>query len=113
MRCSLLLYNFIFNDETMTLPLLRNKRKILIIFGRPGAGKSTIAAVSYAKLLEDKRRENEAICTYLDLDDCVPQWMKDNFSKGLYFFMFYCSSFLRCAISIRLPRVPGLIFVFY
>jgi len=65
----------------MTLPL-RSKRKIVIIFGRPGAGKSTIAAVSYARLLEDKRKKNEAICTYLDLDDCVPQWMKENFSKA-------------------------------
>lgn len=53
--------------------------KMAIVFGRPGAGKTTIA--------------NEAIPLFpdyigtvigFDLDVYVPQWMKDNFAKGIY-----------------------------
>ena len=48
----------------------------LIIFGRPGAGKSTIAERLVA--------HPGANAYNVDLDVCVPQWMRDNFSKGIY-----------------------------
>ena len=48
----------------------------LIVFGRPGAGKSTIAERLVA--------HPDANAYNLDLDVCVPQWMRDNFAKGIY-----------------------------
>ena len=48
----------------------------LIIFGRPGAGKSTIA--------EGLVAHPDADAYNVDLDVCVPQWMRDNFAKGVY-----------------------------
>ena len=48
----------------------------LIMFGRPGAGKSTIAERLVA--------HPDANAYNLDLDVCVPQWMRDNFAKGVY-----------------------------
>mmetsp|Transcript_22407 Transcript_22407/g.67257 ORF Transcript_22407/g.67257 Transcript_22407/m.67257 type:complete len:186 (+) Transcript_22407:802-1359(+) len=51
-------------------------RPPLIIFGRPGAGKSTIADALVA--------HPDAECFGLDLDVCVPQWMRDNFARGIY-----------------------------
>ena len=49
---------------------------IWIIFGRPGAGKTTIANV-----VVDRLGSVETLA--LDLDVCVPQWMRDNFAKGV------------------------------
>ena len=49
----------------------------LIIFGRPGAGKSTIAERLIAHPDADGAYN-------VDLDVCVPQWMRDNFAKGIY-----------------------------
>ena len=48
----------------------------LIIFGRPGAGKSTIA--------EQLIAHPDANAYNVDLDVCVPRWMRDNFAKGVY-----------------------------
>ena len=48
----------------------------LIIFGRPGAGKSTIA--------EQLIAHPDANAYNVDLDVCVPQWMRDNFARGIY-----------------------------
>ena len=53
-----------------------NARPPLIIFGRPGAGKTTIAEALVA--------DPKADCYGVDLDVCVPQWMRDNFAKGIY-----------------------------
>ena len=51
--------------------------KPLIIFGRPGAGKTTIADA----LLKHADAEN---AQGVDLDVCLPQWMRDNFARGIY-----------------------------
>ena len=48
----------------------------LVIFGRPGAGKSTIAERLVA--------HPDANAYNLDLDVCVPRWMRDNFAQGIY-----------------------------
>jgi gluconate kinase len=50
------------------------------VFGRPGAGKSTVADAAVELLVND----SEISCLGLDLDVCVPQWMRDNFAKGIY-----------------------------
>ena len=49
----------------------------LVIFGRPGAGKSTIAERLVAHPDADGAYN-------VDLDVCVPRWMRDNFAKGIY-----------------------------
>ena len=48
----------------------------LVIFGRPGAGKSTIA--------EQLIAHPDANAYNLDLDVCVSQRMRDNFARGIY-----------------------------
>lgn len=50
-----------------------------IVFGRPGAGKTTIANEVIPLFSE----ENGSVIG-IDLDVYVPQWMKDNFVKGIY-----------------------------
>jgi len=52
---------------------------IVIVFGRPGAGKTTVANKVISLFLD---QSNSVIG--LDLDTYVPQWMKDNFGKGIY-----------------------------
>lgn len=54
----------------------------VVVFGKPGAGKTTVADAAIDKLKEKKDVSLE--CLGLDLDVCVPQWMKDNFAKGQY-----------------------------
>jgi gluconate kinase len=56
---------------------------VLVIFGIPGAGKTTISRVVVQRLLTSDTERRPSII-YVDLDDCVPEWMRDNFSKGLY-----------------------------
>ena len=53
---------------------------MFVIFGRPGAGKSTIADAVVAQLGGGAAERTLA----LDLDVCVPQWMRDNFAAGVY-----------------------------
>jgi len=53
---------------------------MVVVFGRPGAGKTTVSEKAVELLLET----NNGLVTCLDLDVCVPQWMKDNFVKGMY-----------------------------
>jgi len=67
---------------------------IYVIFGRPGSGKSTVAnAVMDQAALSKKTyfssQQKNFICNVadfhiLDLDVCIPQWMKDNFNSGKY-----------------------------
>jgi hypothetical protein len=75
---------------------------IVVIFGKPGAGKTTVATAAIAKLDEerttttttttkpsslhptDQTRQHFLKCLSLDLDVCVPQWMRDNFAQGIY-----------------------------
>lgn len=54
---------------------------VVVIFGRPGSGKTTIKDAVMDKVGECY--EGYKIIG-LDLDVCVPQWMRDNFSSGLY-----------------------------
>lgn len=56
---------------------------MVVVFGRPGAGKSAVADECVQILLS--RSSNKSLQPIgLDLDVCVPQWMRDNFAKGLY-----------------------------
>jgi len=61
---------------------------IIILFGRPGAGKTTIANEVIARKSEFARAIRDCgihiNLKAVDLDECIPQWMKDNFSKGIY-----------------------------
>ncbi len=53
----------------------------LVIFGRPGSGKTTVANAAVDMIARNKPHLQ---CLALDLDVCVPQWMRDNFAKGKY-----------------------------
>jgi energy-coupling factor transporter ATP-binding protein EcfA2 len=55
------------------------ERPLVVVFGRPGSGKSTIADAATGLLTDEGRS-----ILRLDLDVCVPQWMKDNFANGIY-----------------------------
>lgn len=53
------------------------------------AGKTTIteSALQILEKNNNNNNNNDNIifrCIGLDLDVCIPQWMKDNFSKGIY-----------------------------
>ncbi|GFH58082.1 hypothetical protein CTEN210_14558 [Chaetoceros tenuissimus] len=54
---------------------------LVIIFGRPGAGKSSVTDKA---LQLCKQEKTSGYVHGLDLDVCVPQWMRDNFGKGIY-----------------------------
>ena len=64
------------------------KTSIIVTFGRPGAGKTTIAAkaVEIMMALRTTRNADEDVMMVeqLDLDVCVPDWMRDNFAKSIY-----------------------------
>lgn len=59
---------------------MTTRTPIIVIFGKPGAGKSTLAdaAIARAKAAGIDRT------LALDLDVCVPQWMRTNFANGIY-----------------------------
>jgi len=48
---------------------------ILVLFGRPGAGKTTLAT-SVVK--------NYSKCCLVDLDECISDEIRENFSRGIY-----------------------------
>ena len=60
-----------------------NGPPIFILFGRPGAGKSTIANQVLQRVTSDKGFDGIAV-KVLDLDICIPEWMKLNFQQGIY-----------------------------
>jgi gluconate kinase len=47
------------------------------------SGKTTIAEKALA-LLKSDTTSHDVHCIGLDLDICIPQWMKDNFVRGVY-----------------------------
>ena len=59
---------------------------LLVVFGRPGAGKSVVADGVFEKIEEESNgilgKNHKLVC--IDLDVCVPQWMRDNFANGIY-----------------------------
>jgi len=74
---------------------------MIVIFGRPGSGKSTVTNAAMSILGQQQKQKQQtnkynnnntkqmdatASNCYLnlDLDTCIPQWMKDNFSKDIY-----------------------------
>ena len=61
-------------------PLALPPPPCVVVFGRPGAGKSTVADAA----VEILGKDHDVACLGLDLDVCVPQWMRDNFAKGIY-----------------------------
>lgn len=70
----------LFLSMNMKEPPAKTYPSIVVVFGRPGAGKTTVAEAAL-KLLACKKNTP---CLGLDLDVCVPQWMKDNFAEGIY-----------------------------
>jgi len=78
------------NSLLAMLPNAANKGPppaMLCIFGRPGAGKTSIANRALEKLeaVEESQISNCNIHVVgIDLDVCVPKWMKDNFAKSIY-----------------------------
>jgi gluconate kinase len=54
-----------------------------VVFGKPGAGKSTVtqAVVQLHGTITNPSHWN---LHWIDLDICIPSWMKDHFAKGIY-----------------------------
>ncbi len=52
---------------------------MVVVFGKPGAGKTTISNAAVQKIGDHC---GSKICLLLDLDVVIPDWMKDNFAKG-------------------------------
>lgn len=79
-----------FNLQAMSTQLLAssssaphaatNTFPCVVVFGRPGAGKTTVADTAVAKA----EKEQLCCCLGLDLDVCVPEWMRETFAKGIY-----------------------------
>jgi len=68
---------------------------MIIIFGKPGSGKTSVANAATNIVLQssechdnnnpaDKSKKHYQPCINLDLDICIPTWMRENFSKGIY-----------------------------
>jgi hypothetical protein len=52
----------------------------MMVLGKTGAGKTTIADCAVSFLSEQESLH----CIGLYLDVCVPQWMRENFDRGVY-----------------------------
>lgn len=55
---------------------------MVVIFGIPGSGKTTIARKAVELLSVQTSETIQPVS--LDLDVCVPEWMRNNFLKGVY-----------------------------
>jgi gluconate kinase len=55
---------------------------IFVIFGIPGSGKSTVADRVVELLASQTEPQIRPMA--LDLDSCVPEWMRENFARGIY-----------------------------
>lgn len=89
---SILAFFAVGNTAIPTNPMIQTA-PIVIVFGKPGAGKSTVADCALQLLNEQNSNSHQlpgsTSCTQvwpvgLDLDVCVPQWMRDNFAAGNY-----------------------------
>ncbi|KNC87730.1 hypothetical protein SARC_00164 [Sphaeroforma arctica JP610] len=71
------------------------QHSIVVVFGRPGSGKTSVsekAAALHKQTVSIKPHTSGGVAasnsgggiTCLDLDVCVPQWMKDKFARGVY-----------------------------
>ena len=60
---------------------------MVVVFGRPGAGKTTVSEEA-VRLLKTETCSAETAATanhlHLDLDVCVPQWMRVSISHPYY-----------------------------
>ena len=58
---------------------------MVVVFGRPGSGKSTVAE-KVPRILEEgpNPMAGSGDVIGLDLDVCIPQWMRDNFANVIY-----------------------------
>ena len=73
---------------------------MIIIFGKPGAGKTSVANAATNNIIlqsrerytddndkrsvDESKQHSQSCCVGLDLDICIPAWMRRNFSKGIY-----------------------------
>ena len=56
-------------------------KSIVIVFGRPGAGKSTVSA---SVLHAFEKQQDDHLVKGWDLDPIIPDQIKENFAKGIY-----------------------------
>jgi energy-coupling factor transporter ATP-binding protein EcfA2 len=80
------------NNATPKSPIIQTT-PMVVVFGKPGAGKSTVADCAIQLLVEQNSNLQQVPSSTsstqvwpvgLDLDVCVPQWMKENFAAGIY-----------------------------
>lgn len=91
-NCLLLLKGHAWRRLLLTLLSMTSPRPrdhdvpMVVVFGRPGSGKTTIqvGAIESIRQLHDGDDSVTVHPIGLDLDVCVPQWMRDNFAKGIY-----------------------------
>lgn len=62
---------------------LRQQHPMYVVFGRPGAGKTTVANAAL-ELLSSSTSSYPHEVVGLDLDVCVTRAMRDNFGRGIY-----------------------------
>ena len=90
-----------------------NDVDVVFLFGRPGAGKTTIAESVVDLHLRlsssdySSNRQHHLLKT-IDLDVCVPQWMRDNFAIGKYPTLKERNDFARDAAEYVASHVRGM-----
>ena len=56
---------------------IASNTRMYVICGGPGSGKTSLSNAVIKTF-------SEAQCFALDLDVCVPPWMRENFARGIY-----------------------------